>query len=105
MQSFAESVNDKSMEKFHSEISGLWQRQVTIDELNAAFGGFYDAGVDLTVLNNYSPRFNSRPSIDENGVLVIAGHYPTEPNQVYFEQSYVYEGLGWKLIGFKINIK
>ncbi|WP_299178927.1 hypothetical protein [uncultured Neptuniibacter sp.] len=105
MQIFAESVNEKSMAKFHSHVSNLWQQQFTIEKFNEAFGGFYDIGVDLTVLSNYSPQFKVKPSIDENGVLVIAGHYPTEPNQVHFEQKYIYEGLGWKLMGFSTNIK
>ena len=57
------------------------------------------------MLDNYSPQFSSKPTIDDNGVLVIAGHYPTKPNQVYFQQKYIYEGLGWKLIGFSADIK
>lgn len=105
MKIFAESVNDKSMAKFHSHVSNLWQQQFTIGKFDEAFGVFYDTGVDLTVLDKYSPQFRAKPSIDENGVLVIAGHYPTEPNQVHFEQKYIYEGLSWKLMGFSANIE
>lgn len=104
MHVFTESVNDKSMAKFHSHVSNLWQQQFTIEKLNEAFGGFYDIGVDLTSLAYYSPQFKSKPSLDENGVLIIAGYYPTKPNQVHFEQQYVYEGLGWKLISFSVNL-
>ncbi|UTW03960.1 hypothetical protein KDX31_02720 [Amphritea atlantica] len=105
MRVFAASVNEKSMAKFHSYVSNLWQQEFTVEKFDEAFGAFYNVGVDLTVLDNYSPQFKTKPSIDENGVLVITGHYPTEPSQVYFEQKYVYEGLGWKLVGFSTNIK
>jgi hypothetical protein len=105
MEIFAESVNDKSMVKFHSHVSNLWQQQFTPEKLDEAFESFYDAGVDLTILANYSPMFAAKPSIDENGVLLIVGHYPTQPNQLHFEQKYIYEGLGWKLMGFSTNIK
>ncbi|MGH8120686.1 MAG: hypothetical protein ACRESK_08740 [Gammaproteobacteria bacterium] len=102
---FVQSVNDKSMAKFYNHVSNLWQRESTPEKLNESFGSFYDLDADLTVLNNYSPRFDSTPAIDENGILVISGHYPTEPSRVYFEQKYIYEGLGWKLVGFNINVK
>ncbi len=102
---FAESVNDKSMAKFFNHVSGLWQQQFTIAKFDEAFGSFYGLGADLTVLKNYTPVFNAKPSIDENGVLLVSGHYPTQPNQVVFEHKYIYEGLGWKLIGFSTNIQ
>ena len=105
MHVFAESVNEKSMVKFHSHVSNMWQQQITPNKFDEVFAAFYDAGVNLTVLDNYSPQFSGKPNIDENGVLVIAGLYPTKPNQVHFEHQYIYEGLGWKLMGFSTNIK
>jgi hypothetical protein len=102
---FAESVNEKSMAKFHSHVSNLWQQQFTVQKFNEVFSPFYELGVDLTILKNYSPIFNRKPSIDENGVMVISGFYPTKPQQFHFEQKYTYEGLGWKLMGFSANIE
>lgn len=87
MHVFAESVKEKSMAKFHSHISNLWQSRFTVDKLDKAFGAFYGMNAELTVLDNYSPQFSSKPTIDDNGVLVIAGYYPTKPNQVYFQQK------------------
>jgi len=51
MHDFALSVNSKSMEHFHGTVSQLWQRQFTPQKLNESFGAFFDAGVDLTVLD------------------------------------------------------
>lgn len=105
MQAFAVSVNEGSMAKFHEYASNLWQQQFSVDDLDQAFGVFYELGADLTVLDGYSPRFNSATSFDEDGFLLIAGHYPTKPNQLQFEQKYIFEGLGWKLAGFSAYIE
>ena len=105
MHVFAVSVNEGSMARFHAHTANLWQQQFLVEDFDEAFGAFYDIGADLTVLDNYSPRFDSAPSFDEEGFLVIAGHYPTQPNQMHFEQKYVYEGLGWKLSGFSARIE
>ena len=105
MHVFAVAVNEGSMARFHAHTSNLWQQQFSVEDFDEAFSAFYDLGADLTVLDNYSPRFDSAPSFDEEGFLVIAGHYPTKPNQMHFEQKYIYEGLGWKLTGFSARIK
>lgn len=105
MQVFAESVNDKSMKKFYTYISNLWQKQITVEKLDEIFRAFYDAGVDLTVLNNFSPVFEQKAAIADNGVLLLKGLYPTDTDNVYFEQKYILEGISWKLVGFKIDIK
>ena len=104
MHVFAVAVNERSMTKFHAHTSRLWQQQFSVEDLDQAFGAFYELGADLTILDNYSPRFDSTASFDEDGFLLIAGHYPTKPNQVQFEQKYIFEGLGWKLAGFSANI-
>jgi uncharacterized protein YxeA len=105
MSVFSDSVNEKSMVKFHSHVSNLWQQQFSPEKFDEAFGSFYELDIDLALLESFSPQFSAKPNIDEDGVLLIKGHYPTQPNQVYFEQKYLFEGLGWKLIGFNTNIK
>ncbi|WP_299487269.1 hypothetical protein [Acaryochloris sp. IP29b_bin.137] len=102
---FAASVNDKSMEKFYSSISVLWQQQCTIQQLDEAFTSLYKLDLDLTVLKHFSPIFNNQPSIEENVVMPITGFYPTQPKQVHFELKYLYEGQSWKLMHFSTNIK
>ncbi|MGI9317437.1 MAG: hypothetical protein ACR2QW_08915 [bacterium] len=102
---FAESVNQKSMQMFHSQISNLWQQQFSVADLDQAYKAFYDANIDLTVLNDMSPQFNFNPELDQNGVLLIKGRYPTQPSQFHFEQKFIYEGLSWKLVGFSANIE
>ena len=104
MHEFALSVNSKSMEHFRGTVSQLWQRQITTGQMDTAFGKTYDAGVDLTVLDRRQPVIEADPTVGAHGELVIKGYYPTQPSQVIFEHTYVYEGVGWKLCGFSFNI-
>jgi hypothetical protein len=105
MHDFAVSVNNKNMEHFHGTVSQLWQKQFTKGKFNEVFGAAYDFGVDFTMLDGFEPVLEPVSELGENGELILKGRFPTTPNQVHFEQKYVYEGLGWKLIGFNFNIK
>lgn len=105
MHIFGESVNNKSMAKFYEYISTLWQRQTSVEELNKVFAGFYEWGGDLTVVDNLAPIFDQPVSIGEDGSMLIKGHYQTKPKFVVFELRYIYEGLGWKMIGIKVNVE
>lgn len=105
MHVFAVSVNKKSMAELHAFSSNLMQQQFTIEKLTDAFNPFYKLGIDLTLLDKYGPIFDENASINEDGVLIIKGYYPTKPDKVFFQQKYIYEGLSWKLLGISVEIK
>jgi len=105
MHQLAICVNEKNMEKFYAYSSNRMQKEYTPKKLDEAFAPFFNIGADLTVLDNVSPIFDEKPSMNEENVLLINGYYPSKPNQVFFRQEYVYEGLGWKLLGLKVQIK
>lgn len=105
MHEFAVSANQKSMAHFRDSVSSLWQSQMSAADLDKAFRTFTDSGIDFLLLDRVSPQFDVQPAIDENGVLVIQGHYPTTPNQLFFTQKFVREGMEWKLIGLHLQAK
>ncbi|MEN6319554.1 MAG: hypothetical protein ABFD82_12455 [Syntrophaceae bacterium] len=104
MHDFAVSVNNKSMAHFRSTTSQLWQKQFTIEKFEEAFGKVYKFGLDFTILDGYEPIIEPVSALGENGELILKGYFPTKPNKVDFEQKYIYEGVDWKLYGFKFNI-
>ncbi|MCC2113253.1 MAG: hypothetical protein KDJ16_14555 [Hyphomicrobiales bacterium] len=104
-QTFGRSILAKSMDEFYGAVSDTWQRQTTVEELNSAFKPFIDAELNLSGLSGISPVFDKEPTIGENGVLVIEGHYPSTPLRVNFQQKYVQEGTAWKLLGLNVNVK
>lgn len=106
MRQFAEAVNAKNFAKFRAYVSHLWQRQYSVKKFNTIFKPFIDANINiLPALRASAPQFDTKPSINENGLLEIDGHYPTSPSRIYFKLKYIYEGLDWKLAGIYVNIK
>jgi hypothetical protein len=105
MHDFLVSVDKKDMEHFRSTVSGLWQQQFTIEKFNQSFKAITDNGANWSVIESVEPVLSAEAKIDENGVLLLAGNYPTKPSQVQFEQKYIHEGTAWKLVGFSIEAK
>lgn len=105
MHDFAVSVERKSMRHFHGTVSKLWQKQVTIEKLDEVFSTAYDAGWDMSVFQTLQPVIEPVTGLGEHGELILTGYFPTEPDQFYFEQKYVHEGIDWRLLGFSYWIR
>lgn len=105
MLEFNGAITAKSFDLFHAGISEMWRKQTTPAALLEAFKPFTDAGIDLSAIKGKQPVFPTAPAINEEGVLVINGHYPTEPKKTYFILKYIEEEGAWKLFGIKVNVK
>ncbi len=102
---FAESVNAKDFSAFHSHIAYIWQKQTSIEQFKQIFQPFVDKEINmLPAINSYTPIFEPLPIINEEDILVVQGHYPTQP-QLQFKLKYIYEGIKWKLMGINVDIK
>jgi hypothetical protein len=105
MHDFALSVDAKSMEHFRGTLSQLWQKQATVEKLDDIFGKVYDADVNFMSFDSLEPTINPVSELGENGELVLIGYFPSKPNPLHFTQKYIHEGVDWKLIGFKFNVR
>jgi hypothetical protein len=103
--SFNAAIQTKSFDKFYGKISELWQKEVTADKLREIFQGFIDKEIDLTPITKVEPVFDGTPAVNEDGLLVLKGSYPTRPSKVIFELKYVYEKESWKLGGINVEVK
>jgi hypothetical protein len=99
MNTLADSIKAKDISPFYRHISHMWQQQTTPQNLAAAFKPFLEREVDLAQLDGVSPTFDGAPTVDEDGLLLLKGHYAARPADVAFEFKYVYEGVAWKLLG------
>jgi len=104
MHDFLVSLKQKNMSHFYSSISRMWQKQVTTEQMNAAFSSIIKSGADWSAVDALAPELSPILKIDEDGVLTLSGQYPTNP-ALRFEMKYVYEGVNWKLIGFSLLAK
>lgn len=105
MHDFAFALAARDMTGFHHTISGLWQAQITPQQLLAQFHQLVDDELDLRPIDRLTPSIDPEPTIDERGVLIVTGRYKTHPSVLKFEQKYVYEGVTWKLIGFYVDLR
>jgi len=104
MATFLLSAREKSMSRFYQGLSGIWKNQVTIQKLDDIFGSIYKFKGDLRFLDNVDPVIESH-SISKDGILIVAGMFPTNQVTIYFTQKYIYEGVQWKLFGFDYSNK
>ena len=101
---FNKAVQAKNFAQFHQEqLSPEFQKQVPLDKFTAAFQVFIDKGYDISNIAKSEPVFDVPPAIDSDGLLVLKGHYPTQPNKVTFDLTYIYESSAWRLLG--LNVK
>ena len=105
LMAFNKGIQAKSFVEFHKGISILWQKQITPVQLGEAFKTFVEQELDLTPIQNLTPTFDSPAAVNSDGVLVLAGAYPTEPSKVHFTLKYVPENFSWKLVGINVDIK
>ena len=105
MHDFGVSLKARSMEHFRNNISNLWQQQFTTQKLDEAYGKIIQAELDLSVLDTLEPILDQEAQIDQNGVLILKGHYATQPTRVKFQQKFIKEGGAWKLLGFQFSLE
>lgn len=103
MHEFTVSTRERSMARFHRNISQTWQRQFSVAKLDEAYRPLFDIG-DLTVLNKHEPQIEAA-RVDAQGVLVLPGHYQLRKSRVDFEQRYVLEQGQWKLLAFDLEVR
>ncbi len=102
---FNVAVQTKSFDNFHAKIAQLWQKQVTPEKLLQIFHSFIDKKINIALIVKEDPDFDETPSINGDGLLIMKGSYPTQPNKVFFELKYIDEEGTWKLVGINVQVK
>jgi len=101
---YAQSLADKNMTKFYNHISATWQRQTSVEELGQIFGSQYQFASGWDNLTKLKPVLDDAYVEEGTEAVFIRAHYPVKPHAVHLKQKYVYEGTGWKLLGFVTQI-
>lgn len=102
---FNVAIQTKSFDNFYAKISQLWQKEVTPADLLQIFRGFIEQNVNIALIVKEKPAFDETPAVNSDGILVLKGSYPTQPNSVFFELKYVFEDESWKLVGINVQVK
>jgi hypothetical protein len=72
-------------------------------ELGIAFADLRKQGVDLSPALILSPALSDAPAVAQDGVLRLAGHFPTKPLQINFIMTFQPVAGTWKLHGLSVN--
>ena len=106
---FVNVIKTNDFPSFYGAISHTWRMETSPEELSKGLEQFRRVYETQTAsrpyfesLMNMQPIFTDKPSISQNSVLVVSGRYNIEP-EFTFTYKYVFEGLGWKLVGLKVN--
>ena len=102
---FNVAIQTKSFDNFYTKISQLWQKEITPEELLRIFRSFAEQNVNIALIVKEQPDFDEAPTVNNDGILVLKGSYPTQPNKVFFELKYVFEDESWKLVGINVQVK
>lgn len=99
------AINARDFTEFYDKLAALFKSQTTPEALYNAFKSFADQDIDLTALKGTKPAFNLPPAVNDDGILVLKGYYPSQPPIAYFEIKYIYEHPAWKLFGINVSVR
>jgi hypothetical protein len=105
MQDFVAAVRDKSFAAFYDTLSDTWKKQTSAQALRNAFQSFIDQAIDLSATKGLAPVYDEAPSVNDDGELVLNGHYPSKPLRASFTFRYLLESGSWKLSSVRVAYK
>jgi hypothetical protein len=100
---FNRAVLGKNFAAFYARLSDLWKQQTSPERLLQAFRVFIDKDIDIGGIRETQPSLSSA-EVNNHGLLVVAGKYPTQPSAVRFELKYAREGT-WKLAAVSVSVE
>jgi hypothetical protein len=104
LSAFNKSVQKKDFTGFYNDrLSSQLREQVSLEKFSETFRVFIEKGYDISSIAQSEAVFDKTPAIDEDGVLVLQGHYPSKPNRVKFTLKYVYDSSTWKLLAINVR--
>jgi hypothetical protein len=101
---FNQAVRARDFTAFYGTLADVWKKETTPQRLQQTFQEFLDKDIDIGPIKDVKPRVAPPAAVNDKGILVVAGHYPTQPSQVRFELEYAQERGGWKLTGIAVSV-
>ena len=91
-------------EVFHAKLSKPFREQFPVERLARRFQEFNKKNIDFDVIAALKPSYDPAPKIDDEGRLLVKGHFPTEPLRVNFDLAFIPSDGEWKLISINVKI-
>lgn len=91
-------------EVFHAKLSKPFREQFSVERLARRFQEFNKKHIDIDVIAALKPSYEPAPKVDDDGRLLVKGHFPTEPLRVNFDLAFIPSDGEWKLISINVKI-
>ena len=89
----------------HAKLSKPFALKFPPDKLKEAFKEFNEKNIDIDVVSAMAPVYDEPPRVDDDGKLLLKGHFATEPTRVRFEMDYIPSDGEWKLIRIEVKLR
>lgn len=83
--------------------SPMFQIKNSVANLTEAFAAQRKADLDLSPVLFFTPKLTRVPAIDDDGMLRVAGYFPTEPQAVQFDLAFEFVGGEWRHFGVAVG--
>jgi hypothetical protein len=77
--------------------ASVLQAANTPADLAAQFREFREKRFSLAATILFDPILDEKPQLSANGQLRLVGHFPTQPQEVIFDLTFLFEGGTWRL--------
>jgi hypothetical protein len=91
-------------EVFHAKLSKPFREQYPVERLARRFQEFNKKHVDFDIVAALKPSYDPAPKVDDDGKLLVKGHFPTEPLRVNFDLAFIPSDGEWKLVSINVKI-
>jgi hypothetical protein len=89
---------------FHAKLSKPFREQFPVARLERTFREFNKKQIDFDVIAALKPTYDPAPRVDDEGKLLVKGHFPTDPLRVYFDLEFIPSDGEWKLISINVKV-
>jgi len=89
----------------HAKLSKPFRDQFSPEKLKQAFKVFADKHIDFEIIAAKKPISYADATVDDRGVLALAGYFDTTPSHVYYDLKYIMSDGEWKPIRINVDVR
>ena len=108
MLDFNDAIQDEDFSGFYDNISKVWQKETSPEDLEKGFKVFMDKNADFSQIRKLEADITGTPKIKRElgyKMLNLSGVYDTSPLPTKFDLKYVPQGKDWKLSYIRVSTK
>ncbi len=108
MLDFNDAIQDEDFSGFYDNISKVWQKETSPEDLEKGFKVFMDKNADFSQIRKLEADITETPKIKRElgyKMLNLSGVYDTSPLPTKFDLKYVPQGKDWKLSYIRVSTK